>query len=343
VVGLAAMGLGILWARRLVWAALTMAWACCFGCAPARSPLPECPPTEAAPLASDGDAHLRRTRFEVGLMVMGRQTGAPWIEVVVGGVKAKAILDTGAELHIVQAWFAEAAGLRQDGEQDVDVTDSSKKSMKASFTRVRGEMTGWGRMDTPAVLVPTLEAFEAARVGMVVNPLLLAAEGHALRLDFGQRVMAELDQLTEPTPGVVLQTCATVSRMGNGTVIVTLRGVTEVQVAGFATALTIDSGARTTVIAAGSDATETLTRQVTGQETAGGVFGNEDVKTISEPVAMTVAGTAFEIAGLRLSPEEPKRSSCNDQGVLGMDVLRHCVVELSLTDTRLICRSPAEG
>ncbi|MEQ9321205.1 MAG: aspartyl protease family protein [Polyangiaceae bacterium] len=290
--------------------------------------------------SSVAEAPARRMPIEVGLMVMGRETGAPWIEVSVNGVKTKAILDTGAEFHVVQTWFADEAKIGSDGDQDVDVTDSSKKSVKASFARVRGRVEGWGPLDTPAVLMPTFAAFETAGVGMIVNPLLLAAPGKALRLDFVAREMSELDALTEPAPSTVLQTCASVSRLKNGTVITTNRQVTEVEIAGSTTALTVDSGARTTVIAAGSDATEELVKLATGTETAAGVLGTEEVKTIAEPVPITVAGVTLKVSGIRLGPEEKKRTSCNDDGVLGMDVLEHCVVELSITDTRLTCRAP---
>lgn len=317
--------------------AVVMAPACAPHCPP---PAPHSVRPDATPPV-DAVAQLRTKRFASGLRLQGRETGAVWIEVEVNGVSTKALLDTGAEFHAVQKWFVEAAGIGVEGEEEAKVTDSAKNTRAASFARVKGTIPDWGAIDTPAVLLPTFEVFEKARVGLILNPLLLAAPGRALRLDFAQSEMSELEQLSEPADEpVVLQTCTSVSRMKGGMVVTTLRAVTEVMVAGSATALTIDSGARTTVVAGGTSAASELEAIAKGTETAGGVFGTEEVKVIPEPVALEVAGTRFDVRGVRLAPPEPKRTSCNDEGVLGMDVLKHCVVELSLTDTRLSCRAP---
>ena len=57
------------------------------GCAPVCPPVQRgaATPSEAAPVAttSVAEAPARRMPIEVGLMVMGRETGAPWIEVSV--------------------------------------------------------------------------------------------------------------------------------------------------------------------------------------------------------------------------------------------------------------------
>lgn len=274
---------------------------------------------------------------------MGRETHAPWIEIEVNGARSKAILDTGAEFHVVQAWFAEKAGIQQNTERRADVSDSAKKSMKASIGEVRGTLATWGPLETPAVIIPTLPMFQDAGIGMIVNPTLLTDPGRVLRMDFVAREMSELKALSKPpASGVGTQACATLSRLKDGAVITTTRHLTEVKMGEITIALTIDTGARTTVVAANAEATSALLPRATGTETAGGVFGTEEVKTVPDAVTLTVGGAELAVTGIRLSPAEPERTSCKDEGVLGMDVLAQCVLELSLTDSRLSC-SPSAG
>lgn len=312
------------------------------GCQPACPHAPAVGASREAPEGAPASAlepALRTTKFQLGLEVMGRETNAAWIHVEVNGVKAKAILDTGAEANVIQAWFAEEAKMSTDASEQADVTDSSEKSLKASIVSVHAKVEGWGDWGGPAILIPSIPMFEQARIGMIVNPLLLAKQGLFIRLDFPAHMMAEVEALSAPGDAE-LETCTSVSRLQSGTRIATHRAVTKVKVFGVWTRLHIDSGGRTTVLAAASDAAKKAAELPSSDETARGAIGTETVKVIASAVEIEAGGATMSVRGIRLSPSSSERSSCQDEGLLGMDVVQHCVVELSPTDTRLTCKKP---
>lgn len=294
-------------------------------------------PEPAAPMAADP---LRRAPFELGLTVMGRETRAPWIEITVGGVRTKAILDTGAELHVIQSWFAERAGVLENGSSPAQLSDSSGGGTEASFAEVDVVPGRWGRVRLQAVVVPSFSAFEEAGIGMVLNPQLLASGGRAVQLDFIQQQMQELSALPDTAGRVAGQSCTTVSRLGDGALITTHRYVVEVGVEGVPTTLQLDTGARTSVISEGAEVAESLAARPTEGETAFGLLGSQEVKVLVDPITFRVQDDSFAVAGVRIQPPEPRRSACNDEGLLGMDVLQHCVVALTLHDARIDCRVP---
>ena len=282
---------------------------------------PPAPNTMLAPPPTEARAPLREVAFQVGLEVMGRETNAAWVEVEVNGAKAKAILDTGAEANVVQAWFLTAAKLSQEDLGNIDIKDSTGHSQKASVAKVRGTIAGWGEVTTPAIVIPTIEMFESVGVGMIVNPLLLS-DGRAVQLDFPKRQLRELAELSPPA-GEVIETCSSTTRFADGEVLVTNRQVAHVTVAGLDTALAVDSGGRVTDVFRGSDAGEALVDKVSGSEEAAGALGTQAVAVVSDAVAVDVFGASFSLTGVRLSPTNKERTSCNEEGILGMDVLRH--------------------
>lgn len=271
---------------------------------------------------------------------MDRETHAPWIDITVGGVTTKAILDTGAELHVIQSWFAERAGVLENGSSPARVSDSSGGGMEASFAEVDLVPDGWGHVRLQAVIVPSFPAFEEAGVGMVLNPQLLASGGRAVQLDFIHHQMQELSALPDTAGRVVGQSCTTVSRLADGALITTHRYVVEVVVEGVATTLQLDTGARTTVLSESTEVAESLAAHPTERETAFGLLGSQEVRVLADPITLRVRDDSFAVAGVRIQPSEPRRSACNDEGLLGMDVLQHCVVALTLDDARIDCRFP---
>ncbi|MEM6791801.1 MAG: aspartyl protease family protein [Myxococcota bacterium] len=219
----------------------------------------------------------------MGLVLMGRETNAALIGLELNGVRAKALLDTGAEMNVVQTWLLEEAGLELGGGDEVTITDSSKISRTASFASISVDFDQWGRVEQPAVVIPSVPMFAERRIGLIVNPLFLARMGFAVRLDLPDRTMSELGSLSPPS-GVDLQTCVNSTQLASGMALQTSRHVTSVTVGGVATALQIDTGARTTVLAASSEAATAVAGLASTREEARGLFGREPVTTITESV-----------------------------------------------------------
>ncbi|WP_437787544.1 retropepsin-like aspartic protease [Sorangium sp. So ce1097] len=279
----------------------------------------------AGPAAPTKPAERRASlQFQIG----DRPFPSPLIDAVVAGQPAVLMVDTGASHHVLARWLADELSLPLSTAGDVAVDHAGRPLPVLRIDNGRLALSGWGRVDVPALLVvPVPDVLRRIGIGGVIAPQALASPGRAVVLDlrdgrmaeaprdeaaralrarFGDAAVAELARCGGPNQGSELTAKASVE--------------------GIAVTLKIDSGASQSSLFAVSPAGKKLSRRATGDRSAYAASGKHTVPVLSG-ARLRLAG--FDAAAdIDFLPGE-RRAACPSDGFAGMDVLRTCVLVLA--------------
>jgi hypothetical protein len=254
------------------------------------------------------------------------------LQVTVNGVTGWALVDTGAGIHTLAAWFVEKAGLVPDasltdrvsgkdasGERlwlrfldDVPLTLEGSRSLRLSMAAVA---------DFPA-------EFESARVAGLISPQSLLRDGEALTLDLRSPSLRihPAGKADAEERGDRVDACRSTTVQ-----VPSLLFAVSTAFEGRPARLLVDTGASATRLAGDASAAIGLPRDAARDQL--GVGGVRESMSVARSVPVRVGGleqvTDVAIGG--------GTSGCRGDGLLGIDVLRRCRLVLTLAGGRLEC------
>jgi hypothetical protein len=262
----------------------------------------------------------------------------PATRLTIDGRSAWFLFDTGAGVHVVASWYANAAGLTIEERLDDTVHGRDSTGRPLRFRGVRA-VTAQLDDTTPLTLAQAAVGdfppeFERSQIGGVISPQLLAGPGEAAVLDL------RIPELRLEPEGVALsrlgarwlpreqvRTCGSA-----GAAVPNLVYAVAATVAGRAGALVLDTGAKATTVRANSALARGLRRARGGHTT--GLSGRGHAYSVARRTTVALAGGRHTI-DVRIA--DVAASPCRADGLVGLDVLRACALVLAPEDVAIVC------
>ncbi len=309
---------------------------------------PKSPIVAAAPR----DVHAGPRRISIGYSLRGRNFPLPIAKVTVGGVQTLALIDTGANSHIVTGWLAKKAKLKtvSMGDVGVDHVGHSLETRRAPHPHI--VIDGWGELiDAETLVTDVPDAITNLGIGMFVSAQQLATHDTPVIFDLAERELRESTgpaDIAEATHGLAKLTAKPARACIDDDSAVPSRAfVVSGRIDGNAADLLLDTGSTRTDLLAVTTAGQALWPKTRPN--------NEPVVAASGLVTSgTVRGALVEVGDVHRTVDidvlpgklDP---SCTRDGVLGMDVLAACVLVFETNDVQVYCRetpgigAPAEA
>jgi hypothetical protein len=266
---------------------------------------------------------------------VGRGFPSPIVEVTIHGQSARFLVDTGASVHALAAWFVKSAGIK------AELAASTVRGSTGNETPVRvvrqldGKLENEHRLHLDeAVVVEFPPIFAELKIAGLLSPQLLAPPGQAAVLDL--RVPS---LMIEPFQDVVDSARVTPLRDAHvcnnaGSMFTNRSYAIPITVQGGTATVIVDSGATRTLIASESQIAKALeSRGIEGNHTQG-VGGAVESSRHVPGVEIQRAGAPVVLdLGIGGSPAP----SCGPDGLLGMDALRQCLLVLGESGLGMTC------
>jgi hypothetical protein len=264
---------------------------------------------------------------------------SPLVRLRVGDHEAVFIVDTGASVNTVAAWFAREARLNV---RDSDATVSGSTGHQTKIQTVSNVLGLFeNRIPvhlTEANVVDFPPVFQANRLGGLLSPQLLASNGEAtvlnlrvpsLKIEPFDSAIAELG-LAGPGTYVGTHACTNCESL-----LFNRQYMVPVSVSGVDAILLLDTGATHTLVTLKSRVGQSLTgRSVAGQHTQGVGGTVEENRSVSQ-VRVEFAGAKILIDNIIIGGAA---TDCGPDGLVGMDALRSCVLVLGKSTAAIACQ-----
>lgn len=272
-------------------------------------------------------------RFELG----GDDFPAPLVDVIVSGHPATMIVDTGATHQVIATWVAEQVG-QTAASSDVGLDHAGKRLTLGRLVGGTIAVSGWGAIDASNAVVTKVPApLQKRGIGGVLSPQALASDEAAVVLDFrrGQMTAAPLaDALRalESEAGSAIEGEVRSCGPGGGALL-----FVRASVAGMEVDAQLDTGATETTVRATSETGARLWAKAKAEATAIAASG-----VFTVPV---VEGARVKVGALEVDTNvglvtKDARPVCPNDTLLGMDVLRRCVIVIGAKVVAARCSAP---
>lgn len=263
---------------------------------------------------------------------------SPAARLTINGRTAWFLFDTGAGVHVVASWFANAAGLEVDEGLAGKVHGRDATGKRVDF---RGLKSLSARLDDGSTLVLPLALvadfppeFEQQQVGGALSPQLLAGPGQAAALDLRVpelRVEPFSDAVrrlgARPLPRQRLRVCGSADDP-----IPNLVFAIPVEAGGGEGLLVLDTGAIATKLMAASPLVGRKRLQPGGL--TWGVTGERQAYSLAPRHRLRFAGYRVR---LNARVVDMAKDWCGADGLLGFDALRRCALVLGDRDVAIRC------
>jgi hypothetical protein len=263
----------------------------------------------------------------------------PFVKARIAGQDAIFIIDTGASVNLLAAWYVQAAKIPTAAMPGSMVNGSvvPRITQPLQGRWSNGRRFSWNK----TIVVSFPPYFESNHIGGIVSPQFLTPAGMSAELDLAapslrflpfERALSDLQKSDLPAaPVPVYQACHSKTADPLYLVPATAAGVTDL--------MGIDTGATNTQFSANSN----IARAIGGRseksghvaESLGGVDRAE--RTVRNVPLLRGGRT------VTLNPAIGKLPAgfCNGKGLLGMDALRGCLLILSHNEAAFTCaRAP---
>jgi predicted aspartyl protease len=280
----------------------------------------------------------RSRRADFDYRLGGHPFASPVIRAKVGGIETNLMIDTGANSHMISAWLARRAGLELQSMGDSG-TDHAGKTIHTSRTmRPNIVLETWGALpDQPTLVAEMPTVIERLGIGGFISPQQLATEDAFVVLDLERAEMRtaskeEVDKLS----GRVLGKGAARVCVDDSTPLRARSFVVKGQVEDMDVELLVDTGAAMTDLLTTSEVGKALLPRT--------VENKDDVYTASGKVKPRVLKNAKLTLGEVESTVDVNvlgggpDAFCPRDGVVAMDVLRHCVLVFGPTSMSGFCK-----
>lgn len=286
-------------------------------------------------------AQRARMRFAVN----GVSLSVPVVEAAVAGERTQAVVDTGAESHVIAGWLARKLGL-QIVESARTTRDGAGRALKISVVEDVGlEVEGLGQIPRRPTMVIDVPKLESLGIGLVISPQHMVEDGQAAVLDMPHRVLwREREE------------CAFSEQRLPGLALPSMRACTDPSVAtgyihylmpaainGTQATLLLDTGSAVSFLKSSSplcarllERSNLLERHSAGVNeghAAGGTQACRELPSSEIKIGGVTASTKIEVC-----ENHEQDPVCPSDGVLGMPVLRACILAISPTRAMGACR-----
>ncbi len=260
----------------------------------------------------------------------------PLVRATIAGRQALFIVDTGAGVHVLAAWFAKAAGLALRDSSTTLQGSTGEKSHTQTATNVEGVFEdGTPLKIDEAAVVDLPPIFQEKQLAGLLSPQMLARPGEAAVLDLREPALN-----FDSTDEALAQLPPEAGQVPGGHVCVNpksqfrnrLYGVQSL-IEGVTGVLLLDTGATRTLVAPQSTFALKLSDRsvVVGRiEGVGGAATN----------GRRVMDVNLNLAGMNMKLDLSiggAPGDCGTDGLLGMDVLKKCVIVLGDSKLGLYC------
>jgi predicted aspartyl protease len=252
----------------------------------------------------------------------------PLLKATVHGQTAWFIIDTGASVHTFASWLVSASGLRTF---DTNSTVTGSTGVESRVTVIRDATLHLDRHNDEiplreAIVADFPKIFAEQRIGGLISPQLLAPAGKAALLDLN---MPRLTFGSPPVPSKGTRVCTNRDSQFTNRLY-----AAEVSVGDVKALVFVDTGATSTVVTASSPVAASLSDRTSGNRQVQGVGGEATTTLKTKPLQIHLAGTSRILAlSFGGSPQ-----SCGPDGVLAMDALRGCLLNLGESAFAWSCR-----
>jgi Aspartyl protease len=261
----------------------------------------------------------------------------PLLKARIAGHEALFIVDSGASLNLLAAWFAEVAKIPTSATTDSTVNGSGgKASVPRVAHRLRGQWSDGQRFSLNETMVIAFPPyFKSLHLGGLISPQFLAPVGTAAVLDLKTpslrflpfaRALSDLQQ-SKPSPVLLplKQECHSKAADRVYLAPVTTAGVTDLVV--------VDTGATKTMFSEESN----IAQQIGGGSEPGprseGFGGEVNGQRMVRDVQLLRGGRI-----VALNPSIGQTAApCDAKGLLGMDALRSCLLILADNEMVFTC------
>lgn len=278
------------------------------------------------PIDGRANRHVK-LQFALG----GRPFPLPVVHGTVSGEATWMLVDTGANSHVVAGWLARKAHLDTRNLGDVGTDHTGRAIATSRVDHPKVFVDEWGAFpDGPILVTEVPEAVARLGIGAFISPQALAGADGAIVLDLKSAEMREEDGGHPRTLlglrgaevfGAAAHTCADDDGPING-----LAFVIPVTIEGTRAALLLDTGAHhSDILMSTSVGKRFLPRSVPNRDQVYAASGKVVTRTMR--TAKVTIGEYAVVTDVDLIPGQSD-SSCPRDGVLGMDILRSCVIVL---------------
>ena len=281
-------------------------------------------------------------RMAIQYSLPGHDTFAlPVVHVTVGGEPTWALVDTGANTHMLAGWLARKAKITvvSMGDTGTDHTNRSIEIHRAPHPSI--VVDGWGEMPDEEVLVTDVpEAIARLGIGMFLSPQQLATQATPVIFDLQERELRESSgdlDIARTTKGLTKLTAKPAraciddeSSMHGRTFVV------PTSVDGLDAELLLDTGSpQTDLLQVSAPGKALLPKSQPSHQQMYAISGKVTPRTVKE--ASIEAGDVHRTVDLDLIPGKLD-DFCPRDGVLAMDVLASCTLVIETRDVKVYCK-----
>ncbi len=273
---------------------------------------------------------LAHRKVDLGFELAGQPFPSPLLYATIGGRSTWLVVDTGTSYHALSEWLATDLALplsstntgRDHLGRDIRVSIIDRATIATPL---------WGMLvDEPLLVADVPEPFRQLNLGGFLSPQFLAHDdGERVLLDLAR---AEMQVVSKSDAAAHLATRGGRFPIGGSRVCRATDSVpyrtfaVPAYVEGEPVTLLIDTGAERTNLRVGSPAGQKLVQRTNGDLTrvygAAGAFN-----ALTYPDARVQFGEIGRTTDVEMVPGAPN-ADCPVDGVLGMDILRSCVLSL---------------
>lgn len=258
----------------------------------------------------------------------GEPFAVPHVEVALNGHPVDVMVDTGASQHFVLSAAAWAYDVQSEPFEAL-ATDAHGARFEVRLAAPGSlHIPGRSSFVPPYVFLVDSHSLWSSGVLGGISPQLLAPAGYAAVLDLaGGRLEVTPARAADPARDAQARVCRAGADSRDG-----WRYVVPVRVGGREASLLIDTGAQSTTIYEGSPLAATLLASSSTRSIriagAASVVEMRVIDDVPIEIGRTVASGRVTVG--------PSRGQCDEDGLLGFDVLRRC--RLTLEDRRATLR-----
>jgi len=289
-----------------------------------------------------GDDTTTPRRVDLEFSIGNKPFPLPVVHGTVSGVPTLFLVDTGANAHILSGFIARKAQLttRAFGDTGVDHTGRTIDTRRATHPEIH--IDNWGDLpDEPMLVTDVPDAVVKLGIGGFISPQQLASDDVSIVLDFQKSEMRQLRHgETIDAAGSALaldppRTCRDEDSPLHG-----LAFVVNAEIDGNAAQLLVDTGAHhSDLLAQSKPAKELRARSEPSRESVYAASGRVSPRTVHD--AHVHVGAIDVVRDVDLIPGA-QDDFCPRDGVLAMDVLKHCVLTIDRHTIGGVCQSDPE-
>jgi predicted aspartyl protease len=265
----------------------------------------------------------------------GKRFPLPLVTGSIGGQRTLMLVDTGANSHVIAGWLARKANLplRKLGDLGTDHAGRAIATSRAESPKII--LDSWGAVaDGPALVADVPEMIEKLGIGAFISPQKLAEAGNVVVLDLarGELHASSLAAATFEiaTRGKPIATNGVLPCVDDASTIKGLAYVLPALIEGSHALLLLDTGAqKTDVLASNHVGRGLIPRSIANKDAMYAASGKLVTRTVKG--ATVRIGEFSTTADVDIVPGTPD-PVCPRDGVVSMDVLRHCILVLGAKD-----------